>query len=201
MQVLPIFIILRPRPRTYASTSPLLLLQLHQQQQVLSIMNIINSTNHYLQHAKLRILLQHFTSHAAYERSGGPPKRPTAKRPCKIKTSWHETATFIEHFFPTQEIPNSLMLWFLFFHRLVVYALGSNPFELPSTYKSGPEPQRTPPSRYIPGFRSRFTPHPWFVSRNGGISSSIARRLSPYCTRIVYNIAVRFPLGMTNFLS
>ena len=70
-----IVIILRPRPRTfseYASTSPLLLLQLHQQQQVLSI-NIINSTNHHLQHAKLRILLQHFTSHAAYERSGGPP--------------------------------------------------------------------------------------------------------------------------------
>ena len=39
-----IFIILRrPRPRTYASTSPLLLLQLHQQQQLLSI-NIINFT-------------------------------------------------------------------------------------------------------------------------------------------------------------
>ena len=69
------FIILRPRPRTYASTSPLLLLQLHQQQQLLSI-NIINSTNHHLHHAKLRILLQHLTSHAAYERSGGPPKRP-----------------------------------------------------------------------------------------------------------------------------
>ena len=77
-----IFIILRPRPRTYASTSPLLLLQLHQQQQLLSIINIINSTNNHLQHAKLRILLQHLTSHAAYERSGGPPKRPTAKRPC-----------------------------------------------------------------------------------------------------------------------
>ena len=74
------FIILRPRPRTYASTSPLLLLQLHQQQQLLSI-NIINSTNH-VQHAGLRILLQHLTSHAAYERSGGPPKRPAAKRPC-----------------------------------------------------------------------------------------------------------------------
>ena len=38
-----IFTILRPRPRTYASTSPLLLLQLHQQQQLLSI-NMINST-------------------------------------------------------------------------------------------------------------------------------------------------------------
>ena len=63
-----IFIILRPRPRTYASTSPLLLLQLHQQQQLLSIINIIDSTNHHLQHAKLRILLQHLTSHAAYER-------------------------------------------------------------------------------------------------------------------------------------
>ena len=72
--------ILRPRPRTYASTSPLLLLQLHQQQQLLSIINIINSTNHHL-HAKLRILLQHLTSHAAYERSGGPPRRPAAKRP------------------------------------------------------------------------------------------------------------------------
>ena len=45
---------------------------------------IINSTNHHLQHAKLRILLQHLTSHAAYERSGGPPKRPAAKRPCII---------------------------------------------------------------------------------------------------------------------
>ena len=66
---------------TYASTSPLLLLQLHQQQQLLST-NIINSTNHHQQHAKLRILLQHLTSHAAYERSGGPPKRPAAKRPC-----------------------------------------------------------------------------------------------------------------------
>ena len=76
------FIILRPRPRTYfESTSPLLLLQLHQQQQLLSI-NIINSTNHHLQHAKLRILLQRLTSPAAYERSGGPPKRPAAKRPC-----------------------------------------------------------------------------------------------------------------------
>ena len=81
IQVLPI-IILRPRPRTYASTSsPLLLLQLHQQQQLLSI-NMIHSTHHHLQHAKLRILLQHLTSHAAYERSGGPPKRPAAKRPC-----------------------------------------------------------------------------------------------------------------------
>ena len=37
------FHILRPRPRKNASTSPLLLLQLHQQQQLLSI-NIINST-------------------------------------------------------------------------------------------------------------------------------------------------------------
>ena len=73
------------RPRTYASTSPLLLLQLHQQQQLLSI-NIIISTNHHLQHAKLRILLQHLTSHAAYERSGGPPKRPATKRPC---TYWY----------------------------------------------------------------------------------------------------------------
>ena len=82
IQVLPIFIILRPRPRTYASTSPLLHLQLHQQQQLLSITNKINSTNHHLQHAKLRILLQHLTSHAAYERSGAPPKRPAAKRPC-----------------------------------------------------------------------------------------------------------------------
>ena len=71
------FIILRPRPRTYASTSPLLLLQLHQQQQLLSI-NIINSTDHHLQHAKLRILLEHLTSHAAYERSAGPRKRPAA---------------------------------------------------------------------------------------------------------------------------
>ena len=62
-------------------TSPLLLLQLHRQQQLLSI-NTINSTNH-LQRAKLRILLQHLTSHAAYERSGGPSKRPAAKRPCK----------------------------------------------------------------------------------------------------------------------
>ena len=35
------------------------------------------STNHHL-HAKLRILLQHLTSHAAYERRGGP----AAKRPC-----------------------------------------------------------------------------------------------------------------------
>ena len=75
-----IFIILRPRPRTYASTSPLLLLQLHQQQQLLSI-NIINSTSHHLQHAKLRILLQYLPSHAAYERSGGPPQRPAAMRP------------------------------------------------------------------------------------------------------------------------
>ena len=82
IQVLPIFIILRPRPRTYASTSPLLLLQLHHQQQQLLSINTINSTNHHLQHAKLRILLQHLTSHAAYERSGGPPKRPAAKRPC-----------------------------------------------------------------------------------------------------------------------
>ena len=65
----------------YASTSPLLFLQLHQQQQLLSI-NIINSTNHHLQHSELRILLQHLTSHAAYERSGGPPKRPAAKRSC-----------------------------------------------------------------------------------------------------------------------
>ena len=73
-----IFIILRPRPRTYASSSPLLLLQLYQQQQLLSI-NITNSTNHHLQHAKLRILLQHLASHAAYERSGGPPKRRAAK--------------------------------------------------------------------------------------------------------------------------
>ena len=81
IQVVPIFIVLRPRPRTYASTSPLVPLQLHQQQQLLSI-NIINSTIHHLQHAKLRILLQHLTSHAAYERSGGPPKRPAAKRPC-----------------------------------------------------------------------------------------------------------------------
>ena len=78
---LSIFIILRPRPRTYASTSPLLLLQLHKQQQLLSI-NIINSTNHHLQHAKLRIILQRLTSHTAYERSGGPPKRPAAKRLC-----------------------------------------------------------------------------------------------------------------------
>ena len=77
-----IFIILRPRPRTYVSTSPLLLLQLHQQHQLLAI-NIINSTDH-LQHVKLRILLQHLTSHAAYERSGGPPKRPAAKRPCIV---------------------------------------------------------------------------------------------------------------------
>ena len=92
IQVLPIFIILRPRPRTYASTSPLLLLQLHQQQQLLSI-NIINSTNHHLQHAKLRILLQHLTSHAAYERSGGPPKRPAAKRPCNMYVFWWESPT------------------------------------------------------------------------------------------------------------
>ena len=77
---LSIVVILRPRPRTCASTSPLLLLQLHQQQQLISI-NIIDSTNH-LQHAILRMLLQHLTSHAAYERSGGPPKRPAAKRPC-----------------------------------------------------------------------------------------------------------------------
>ena len=85
-----IFIILRPRPRTYASTSPLLLLQLHQQQQLLSI-NIINLTSHHLQHAKLRILLQHLTSHAAYEGSGGPPKRPAAKRPCKyiLRSTWY----------------------------------------------------------------------------------------------------------------
>ena len=76
-----IFIILRPRPRTYASTSPLLLLQLHQQQQLLSIINIIIPTNH-LQHAKLWILPQHLTSHAAYERNGWPPKRPAAKHPC-----------------------------------------------------------------------------------------------------------------------
>ena len=71
--------LLRPRPRTYASSSPLLLLQLHQQQQLLSIINIINSTNNHLQDAILRILLQHLTSHAAYERSGGPPKRRPAK--------------------------------------------------------------------------------------------------------------------------
>ena len=92
------FIILRPRPRTYASTSPLLLLQLHQQQQLLSI-NIINSTNHHLQHAKLRILLQHLTSHAAYERSGGPPKRPAAKRPCTYLRSANRytLTTFPEH--------------------------------------------------------------------------------------------------------
>ena len=38
-----ICIILVPRPRTYASNTPLLLLQLHQQQQLLSI-SIINST-------------------------------------------------------------------------------------------------------------------------------------------------------------
>ena len=82
-----IFIILLPRPRTYASTSPLLLLQLHQQQQLLSIINIINSTHHHLQHAKLRILLQHLTSHAVCERSGGPPKRPAAKRPCTYYSS------------------------------------------------------------------------------------------------------------------
>ena len=81
LQVLPFFIILRPRPRTYVSTSPLLL-QLHQQQQLLSIINIINSANHHLQHAKLRIQLQQLTSHAAYERSGRPPKRLAAKRPC-----------------------------------------------------------------------------------------------------------------------
>ena len=72
-----IFIILRLRPRTYASTSPLLLVQLHQQQQLLSI-NIISSTNHHLQHTKLRILLQRLTSHAAYERAegrqSGPPR-------------------------------------------------------------------------------------------------------------------------------
>ena len=71
------------RPSWYASTSPLVLLQLHHQQQFLSV-NIINSTIHHLQHAKLRILLQHLTSHAAYERRGGPPKRPAAKRPCTI---------------------------------------------------------------------------------------------------------------------
>ena len=71
-----IFIILRPRPRTYASASPLLLLQLHQQQQLLSIITIINSTNHHLQHAKLRILLQHLTSHAAYERRLGGREAP-----------------------------------------------------------------------------------------------------------------------------
>ena len=63
------------------TTFPLLLLQLHQQQQLLSI-NINDSTNHHLQRAKLRILLQRLTSHAAYERSGGPPKRPATKRPC-----------------------------------------------------------------------------------------------------------------------
>ena len=45
------------RPRTYTSTSPLLLLQLHQKQQLLNIIDINNSTNHHLQHAKLRILL------------------------------------------------------------------------------------------------------------------------------------------------
>ena len=73
---------------TYASTSPLLLLQLHQQQQLLST-NIFNSTNHHQQHAKLRILLQHLTSHAAYERSGGPPKRPAAKRPCILVHLYH----------------------------------------------------------------------------------------------------------------
>ena len=49
---------------------------------MLSIISIINSTNHHLQHAKLRILLQHLTSNAAYERSSGPPKRPAEKRPC-----------------------------------------------------------------------------------------------------------------------
>ena len=82
IRVIPISIILRPRPRTYASTSPLLLLQLHQQQQLLSIINIINSTNHHLHHAKLRILLQHLTSHAAYERSGGPLIRTSVQRTC-----------------------------------------------------------------------------------------------------------------------
>ena len=87
IQVLPIFITLRPRPPTYASTSPLLLLQLHQQQQMLSIINKFNSTNHHLQHAK-RTLLQHLIPHAAYERSGGPPKRPAAKRPCNPYASW-----------------------------------------------------------------------------------------------------------------
>ena len=92
------FIILRPRPRTYAYTSPLILLQLHQQQQLLSI-NIINSTNHPLQHAKLRILLQHFTSHAAYERSGGPPKRPAAKRPCISYNPTHGITLFRKVFF------------------------------------------------------------------------------------------------------
>ena len=51
--------------------------------QLLSI-NIINSTNHHLQHANLRILLQHLTSYAAYERSGGPLWRPAANRPCII---------------------------------------------------------------------------------------------------------------------
>ena len=78
IQVFPIFIILRPRPRTYASTSPLLLLQPHQQQQMLSI-NKNNSTNHHLQHAKLRILLQHLTSRMqptseAAGRQSGPPR-------------------------------------------------------------------------------------------------------------------------------
>ena len=45
---------------------------------------IIYSTTHHLQHANLRILLQHLTSHSAYERSGGPPKHPAAKRPCSL---------------------------------------------------------------------------------------------------------------------
>ena len=108
IQVLTIFIILRPRPRTYASTSPLLLLQLHQQQQLLSIINKINSTNHHLQHAKFRMLLQHLTSHAAYERSGGPPKRPCIlyhhdpsltisqqpKRPCIL---YHHDPSLLYH--------------------------------------------------------------------------------------------------------
>ena len=43
----------------------------------------MNSTNHHLQHPKLRILLQHLTSHAAYDWSGAP-KRSAAKRPCSI---------------------------------------------------------------------------------------------------------------------
>ena len=92
------FIILRPRPRTYASTSPLLLVQLHQRQQLLSIINIMNSTNHHLQHAKLRILLQHLTSHATYERSGGPPKRPAAKRPCNSRTYYFVLRTVMIRF-------------------------------------------------------------------------------------------------------
>ena len=76
------FIILRPGPRIYAYTSPLLLLQLHQQQQLLSIIYIIITLIITYNTLNCEYYYSILTSHAAYERSDGPSKRPAAKRPC-----------------------------------------------------------------------------------------------------------------------